>query len=83
MNGRSYRLIRSTRLGPAAARAVAAAINRRPLGHEVGAMFDCPADFARDEIIVLSYRGQPDTDLWVSPTGCASVANGYAMIMRI
>jgi len=59
---------------------VAAAVRRLRLSHADGEIFSCPADFGAVTIAVLHYRGG-DVDLWVRPTGCATLANGYIQAM--
>ena len=43
-----------------------------------GAVYNCPADIAQYDILILAYGGHQDVDLWVSQTGCRTITNGYA-----
>jgi len=37
----------------------------------------CPDDTGAVDIIVLTYRALPDTDIWYQASGCQSFSNGY------
>jgi hypothetical protein len=56
---------------------LADAARRVPLAHVIEGVHSCPMDDARAVLLVLSFPGRPDTDLWVTTSGCTWVANGH------
>ena len=79
MNGPAWRLRSMTRLNVASAARVASSMARIPLSHLDGEVLNCPLDDGSAEVIALSYAGRPDVDLWITPTGCSGVSNGYIL----
>lgn len=79
-NGRPSRLKTQQRLGPARARALAAAITRIPVSHLVGTEYNCPADDGSAVLVAFAYPGRPAVDLWAEVTGCATMTNGYIAV---
>jgi hypothetical protein len=79
-NGKPSRLKAQQRLGPARARALAAAIARIPVSHLVGVEYNCPMDDGSAVLVAFAYRGHPDVDLWAEVTGCAVMSNGYIAV---
>jgi hypothetical protein len=80
MNGKPYKLKAQQRLGPARARALAAAIARIPVSHEVGAMYHCPMDDGSAVLVAFAYPGRASVDVWAGVTGCATISNGYILV---
>jgi hypothetical protein len=80
LNGHPWRLRSTTRLTAARARRLAAAMNRIPLSHTLGGVFNCPMDDGSAEIIALSYPGRPDVDLWDPLNGCVFISNGFILV---
>lgn len=59
------------------ARRIASAVNHLSLSHADGASYGCPAGMGSATLIAFRYPGRNDVDLWLSPTGCTWIANGY------
>jgi hypothetical protein len=74
------RLTRSVRLSAADAVRVAKRVGGLRLAHEDNEIENCPAGFELNDLVALSYPGRPDVDLWVSPSGCATVSNGHILV---
>jgi hypothetical protein len=74
--GFSRRLTGHRALDATTAGRLAAAARGLPLSHTLGGPRSCPADADTVAVIALSYPGRADVDLWLRPTGCASVSNG-------
>lgn len=68
-------LYRHTTLTRAEARELAAAIDRVSTAAPHGAT-NCPAAFPSATILVFSYSGRSDVDLWYNDTGCQTLDNG-------
>ena len=64
-------------LSAAAAQKVAAVVAAISLKHLDGAVHSCPMDDGTVAVVVLSYPGVGDVDLWYSRRGCSYIANGY------
>jgi hypothetical protein len=77
LNGNQSGLITSTTLNSTAAAQLASAVTSSSLGHLDNAMTNCPADFGSVTVLVLSYTGRTDVDLWYARTGCQWLSNGY------
>jgi hypothetical protein len=65
------------RLDAADATSLASVINRIDVRPDIG-VHSCPPDNGRIEILVFSFPGAADVDLWWYASGCESVDNGYA-----
>jgi hypothetical protein len=76
-NGHPFQLRSEQRLTAAQAQQLAAVVARTRLSHVIGGVFSCPAGDASAELVVFSYRGQPDVDLWIWLNGCGGISNGY------
>lgn len=50
---------------------------RMPLSHVDGGTVSCPMDDGSYAVLVLTYAGRPDVDLWIKLNGCGGVSNGY------
>jgi hypothetical protein len=59
-----------------AARQLAALVGRIPLGHLDDEARSCPMDDGSVTVLVLSYPGRANIDLWYARTGCQSLSNG-------
>jgi hypothetical protein len=70
-------LTRHLLLNSATAGRLAAAASQVSLAHSDTAVYHCPADFGTTTVIVLSYPGRPDIDLWQTDSGCTYLANGH------
>jgi hypothetical protein len=46
------------------------------LAHVVGGVTSCGFDDARADLLVLSFPGRADVDLWLNSRGCSVLANG-------
>jgi hypothetical protein len=60
-----------------AARQLAALISRIPLGHLDDEARSCPMDDGSVSVLVISYPGRADVDLWYARAGCQSLSNGH------
>jgi hypothetical protein len=76
-NGWPFKLKAQQRLGPARARALAAAIARIPVSHLIGGTTSCPADDGSAVLVAFAYPGSGSVDVWAEVTGCATISNGY------
>jgi hypothetical protein len=77
--GFSHRLTGRRVLDATAAERLAATARGLPLGHSSGGPRHCPIDSDTVAVIVFSYPGRADVDLWLRPTGCATAGNGHIM----
>jgi hypothetical protein len=78
LNGRTpLGLAAEKALDAADAIRLADAARRVPLAHVIEGAHSCPMDDARAVLLVLSSPGRPDTDLWVTTSGCTWIANGH------
>jgi hypothetical protein len=77
LNGHPFRLRSQAALDAAAAGKLAAAVSAIPLAHLIGGTVNCPFEDGSAEIVVLSYPGRPDVDLWQYLGGCGSTSNGF------
>lgn len=59
------------------ARRISSAVKHLSLSHVGGASYDCPAGMGSATIIAFRYPRRNDIDVWLSPTGCTWIANGY------
>jgi hypothetical protein len=75
-NGKQFTLTAQQRLGPARARALAAAIGRIPLSHQAGPQYGCARDDGSAVLVAFAYPGGASADLWAEVTGCATISNG-------
>jgi hypothetical protein len=77
-NGAPVALIAHRTLSADAARHIATLARRISLDHIDGqAPSTCPGDDGSATVIVLSYRGRADVDLWLHRLGCESLSNGH------
>jgi hypothetical protein len=77
-NGTPFALIAHRRLSADAARHIATLARRISLDHiDDQAPSTCPGDDGSATVIVLSYRGRADVDLWLHRRGCPSLSNGH------
>jgi hypothetical protein len=76
LNGKPFALLKSRRLDATHAALLADEVGRLPLSHTDGGETSCPMDDASMAILVFSYAGSDDIDLWVAINGCSFVANG-------
>ena len=72
-----FHLRRATTLGHERAADLAAAVRLLPLGHVVGGTMFCPVGLSSSAVIVFTYAGRDDVDLWLDPGGCSFVASGF------
>ncbi|MGZ4560607.1 MAG: hypothetical protein ACXVXJ_06485 [Mycobacteriaceae bacterium] len=77
MNGNTFALASSQRLNATQASAAAAQIRAMPLGSRGLGPHSCPMDDARASILVFSYAGRADVDIWERTSGCTSTDNGH------
>ena len=77
LNEHAFALRSSRRLTAAEARRAARTMRALPLSHPDGEVMSCPNDDGSAEVLVLSYPGRPDVDLWIYLTGCGGVSNGH------
>jgi hypothetical protein len=77
LNGKPWNLREHRVLDASAARRLATATRQVRLAHTVGARTNCPGDDAPADLLVLSFPGHPDVDLWLNPSGCPNIANGH------
>ena len=73
-----FALLSSTRLDASSASRLAERISEIPLGHTNGVTRGCPADTGEATLVVLSFPGRDDVDLW-SAGGCPVVSNGVIL----
>jgi hypothetical protein len=76
LNGRQFGLLTSTPLGAGPAGQLADSVNRGSLSHLDGVETSCPMEDDSTTVVVMSYPGRADVDLWYARTGCQSVSNG-------
>ena len=77
LNGKPFGLIKSTTLNGTAAAQLAAAITGSSLSHLDNITTSCPMDDGSVTVLVLTYAGRADVDVWYARTGCQWLANGY------
>lgn len=77
LNGDRWALAAHTTLSGDAAARLASAARQVDLAHVDGGHHGCPMDDGSAALIVLSFPGRPDTDLWLTTNGCRNVANGH------
>jgi hypothetical protein len=77
LNGKPFTLVGSERLNATQASSRASQIRSLPLGSRGLGAHSCPMDDARAAILVFSYAGRPDVDIWESTSGCRSTSNGH------
>jgi hypothetical protein len=75
-NGGAFTLESQKDLDAAAAQSLAQSVAQIPLGHGGGVVCSCPMADGSAAVVVLSYPGRSDVDLWVLTNGCSSIANG-------
>ena len=76
-NGKPFKLKAQQRLGPARARALAAAIARIPVSHVVGGEYQLPGRRWVGGPGGVRLPGPGSVDMWAEVTGCATISNGY------
>ncbi len=77
MNGKTFSLTRSQKLNATQAAVAAEHLRALPLGSRGVGATNCPADDARATIVVFSYPGRADIDIWEHTSGCPSTGNGH------
>jgi hypothetical protein len=77
LNGKRFGLIKSTALDANAVARLASGVSSSSLSHLDNAVMHCPMDDASVTVLVFSYAGRADVDVWYARTGCQSVSNGY------
>jgi hypothetical protein len=77
LNGIRFGLIKSTKLDADAAAQLASAVSSSPVSHLDNEEVHCPMDDASAAVLVFSYPGRADVDVWYARNGCRSVSNGY------
>ena len=77
LNGIRFGLIKSTKLDADAAAQLASSVSSSPLSHLDNEEVHCPMDDASVTVLVFSYPGRADVDLWYARNGCQYVSNGY------
>jgi hypothetical protein len=80
------RLAHRARLGTTGAGRLARTVSAAPISRTVvpaggshGRAYNCPMDDGAVALLVFSYPGQPDVDLWAGLSGCTLVGNGYIL----
>jgi len=76
MNGKPFSLIASKPLDGAAAGQLAMTVSRISLSHLDDVTVNCPMDDGAAAVLVFSYPGRTDVDLWYARNGCQSLGNG-------
>ena len=66
-----------TTLGVGDAAQLARAIDRIRLGWAGPSIANCPNDQALTDVLVFTYQGRPDIDLWYHAGGCQFLDNGF------
>jgi hypothetical protein len=77
LNGMPWILRVHRILDTSVATQLATATRQVRLAHPVGARRNCPGGDARADLLILSFPGRPDVDLWLNPSGCPAIANGH------
>jgi hypothetical protein len=78
LNGDSFTLKQKTVMDSAAASAFSSGVGQLQVGHLDGqGATSCPADDGSVAVVALDYTDGKTVDLWMAPTGCAYVSNGY------
>jgi len=77
LNGIRFGLLKSTKLDADAAAQLASSVSSSPLSHLDNEQVHCPMDDASAAVLVFSYPGRADVDVWYTRNGCRSVSNGY------
>jgi hypothetical protein len=78
VNGKpSFALTAHQPLTRDAARQLAALVGRIPLDHLDDEARSCPMDDGSVTVLVISYPGRADVDLWYARTGCQTLSNGH------
>jgi hypothetical protein len=52
-------------------------VSSSPLSHLDNEVVHCPMDDASAAVLVFSYAGRADVDVWYARNGCQYVSNGY------
>jgi hypothetical protein len=81
INGNANALETQTGLDAAAVRGLASSVAQVPVGAAAsGVICSCPNDVGSAIVVVLSYPGRSDVDLWIADSGCSSIANGDLLL---
>lgn len=80
------KLAHKARLGATGAGRLARTVSAAPISRTVvpaggfhRTAYNCPMDDGAVALLVFSYPGQPDVDLWDGLSGCTLVGNGYIL----
>ena len=77
LNGKTFALSSSRKLNRRQAAVAAEHIRALPLGSRGLGAHSCPNDDGRTAIVVFSYVGRADVDIWEHTSGCRSIDNGH------
>lgn len=77
LNGNQFGLVATKSLDGAAAAKLATEVSKIPLSHLDDVVMHCPMDDGAAAVLVFSYPGRADVDLWYGRNGCTFVANGH------
>lgn len=77
LNGSSFTLTGRQRLNAKQASAAAVQLLAEPLGSRGLGPHSCPMDDAKASILVFSYPGRADVDIWEHTSGCSFTDNGH------
>jgi hypothetical protein len=77
MNGKAFALASSQKVNAAQASVAAGHIRALPLGSRGLGAHSCPMEDGRATIVVFSYAGRADVDVFESTSGCRWTSNGH------
>lgn len=74
-----FSLQATTRLGPRAAKRLAATVRAISLNHMIAVRPRCAADSVRRTVLAFEYQHRAPVDLWYERGGCKTIRNGHTI----